>query len=225
MTLNKNLSISVCHLSFVSFFKRGWVRIQNLSQKQERWVPPDHKYKLHEVKNYISFLLFWILGLTQCRCSTDRMMYHPKDSGLLSPPFLLLSLELGQGKQEALGRTRYRIYSPSSQGLPKLGVALPFLRGGVRGSTHHPSSLCLPGPVLLEKTLILVAMTTRGSGSQRGWGSGGKQLAVPTLGLNACWAQRVGEPKLHLLPKKGFFPEGPLPVFYKTLSIPSPSQA
>lgn len=72
-------------------------------------------------------------------------------------------------------------------------------------------------------------MTTRGSGSQQGWGRRGKQLAVPTLGPNACWALGGRESQLHLPAKKGFYPEGSSPGFKKILSLvpslPPPDQS
>lgn len=74
----------------------------------------------------------------------------------------------------------------SIPGPPGMGLDPLFSKEGCRWVTHHPSSLCLSGPVPLEKTLIPGCHDNRRhGGSQQGWGSGRKHLAVPTLGLNA----------------------------------------
>lgn len=59
-------------------------------------------------------------------------------------------------------------------------------------------------------------MTTEGSGSQQGWGSGGE--AAGSAHFSAYWGLGVGEPQqLHLLPppKKIFFSEELIPNFKK----------
>lgn len=66
----------------------------------------------------------------------------------------------------------------------RLGFLRSLRRG--QGVTPHPSSLCLPGHVLLDKTLIPSCHDNRRQWLTAGVGSGGKHLAVPTLGLNAC---------------------------------------
>lgn len=228
MTLNKKLSVSACHLSFF-FFKEGPIRIQNLSQKQERWVLPG--YKLHEVKNHICFILPLdprpsSVGAPQTFVHLIEMTsYLLKDSLASSVPFPPFLTQSWDKDSRRLSRNWYRVYSPSSH--PRATPSWDWLpHSSIEGPGWQPTTLppfAFQGMVLLEKTLIPSCHDSKRQWLTAGVGewreaTGSAQFRIECLlgpGSRGAYTSLPAPP-----PKKGFFPEGPLPDFKKNLSTP-----
>lgn len=125
---------------------------------------------------------------------------HPQ--GLSCFLFLPLPLLSWSWDKESRGSGQNQPWSLQtqfpSQVLPKLGLDPSFSRGGCRWVTHHSSSLCLPGPVLLEKTLIPGCLDNRRRWLTAGVGECREAAGSAHFRTECYWALGVGEPQLHL---------------------------